>query len=143
MSRNVENSERNEIMGINSVHLAGNATRDAEVRATQSGNYAVRLGLAVDAYRSGEKVADFFNLTAFAKSERQMQFYASVKKGDKLSVEGELRNNVWTGKDGKEHREVEIIVREVFKLASSQAEPPQVPERSNIDDGVYDEEIPF
>lgn len=127
-------------MSFNSVSLAGNATRDAEVRATKSGSYAISFGIAVSEYRGGESRANFFDVTAFAKSEKQRDYYASIHKGDRIAVQGRLTQDTWDAKDGTKHSKVSVVAFEVFLMPSSQALPPTF---SAPTAEVWDEEIPF
>ena len=136
-------------MSFNSVSLAGNATRDAEVRATKSGSYAVSFGIAVSEYRNGESKANFFDVTAFASSEKQRDFYSDIRKGDKIAIQGRLTQDTWEAKDGTKHSKVAIVAFEVFKMPSSRAIPtaptfsapaaaPSAPS-----DELWGEDIPF
>ena len=96
-------------MAINSVTLGGNATRDAEVRMTKSGNYAVGIGIAVNEWKDGADYTNFFDVTMFVKvdNERQKSYIASVRKGDKIVVQGHLRYSTWE-KDGSKRSKVEV-----------------------------------
>lgn len=122
-------------MAFNSVSLAGNATRDAEVRATKSGSFAISFGIAVNEWTGGEDRANFFDITAFAASEKQRDYYSDIRKGDRIAVQGRLRQDTWDAKDGTRHSKVVVIANEVFKAPASRAVPGN--------DGLWDEELPF
>ena len=135
-------------MAINSVTLGGNATRDAEVRMTKSGNYAVGIGIAVNEWKDGADYTNFFDVTMFVKvdNERQKSYIASVRKGDKIVVQGHLRYSTWE-KDGSKRSKVEVIATELFKLASSQATPtapmPRASAPTYQPQDFYTEDTPF
>ena len=134
----LKTSEEEE-MAFNSVSLAGNATRDAEIRATKSGSYAVSFGIAVNEWTGGEDRPNFFDVTAFATSEKQRDFYGSIRKGERIAVQGRLRQDTWEAKDGTSRSKVVVIASEIFKAPSSNALPAAEP----ADGGLWDEELPF
>ena len=87
---------------MNKVILMGRLTRDPEVRYSGSTNMAVaRFSIAVDRRfkREGDPEADFFNCTAFGKQGEFVEKY--LRKGTKILMEGEVRNDNYTDKDGR------------------------------------------
>lgn len=106
----------------------GRLTRDPEVRyAGQNGSMAVaRYSIAVDRIRKreGEPNADFFNLVSFGKQAEFVERY--LRKATKIAVEGELRNNNYTNRNGEKVYGTDVIVSAV-DFAESRA----ASERSN------------
>ncbi len=141
---------------MNKIILMGRLTRDPEVRYGGANNTAVaRYAIAVDRRfkREGEPDADFFNLVTFGKQGEFVEKY--LRKGTKIVVEGELRNNNYTNKDGQMVYNVEIVTSniEFAESKSAQANSGFVSEAPapntsagdgfmNIPDGI-EEELPF
>ena len=87
---------------MNKVIFMGRLTRDPEVRYSGSNNMAIaRFSIAVDRRfkREGDPEADFFNCTAFGKLGEFVEKY--LKKGTKILMDGEVRNDNYTDKDGR------------------------------------------
>ena len=79
---------------MNKVIMMGRLTRDPEVRYGGANNNAIaRFSIAVDRRfkREGEPDADFFNCVAFGRTGEFVEKY--LKKGTKIVIDGELRNN--------------------------------------------------
>ncbi len=141
---------------MNKVILMGRLTRDPEVRYGGANNTAVaRYSIAVDRRfkRDGEPDADFFNLVSFAKQGEFVEKY--LRKGTKIVVDGELRNNNYTNKDGQMVYSIEVVTNSVEFAESKSAQAnngfdagmptPNTPagdDFMNIPDGI-DEELPF
>ncbi len=136
---------------MNKVIMMGRLTRDPEVRYGGANNTAVaRYSIAVDRRfkRDGEPDADFFNCVSFGKQGEFVEKY--LRKGTKVVLEGELRNNNYTNKEGQKVYSIEINVNSVefaeSKNASSSAAPAPVGDTGDgfmsIDDGIEDE-MPF
>lgn len=141
---------------MNRIILMGRLTRDPEVRYGGANNTAVaRYAIAVDRRfkRDGDPDADFFNLVSFGKQGEFVEKY--LHKGTKIVVEGELRNNNYTNRDGQMVYNVEIVTNNVEFAESKSAQANNgfggsapTPTTTagdgfmNIPDGI-DEELPF
>lgn len=99
----------------NLVVLAGNLTRDPELRYTPGGTAVCKLGLANN-QRFNDKEGNkqervlYVNVTAWekqAESAGQM-----LKKGDPVLIEGELLMETWE-KDGQKHSALTIRANRV------------------------------
>lgn len=96
---------------INEVFVAGNVTRDPELRETDGGASIMNFGIAVNDYAKNEDYTNFFDVTMFGP---QAEVLADIiKKGMKLTIHGKLRYSSWENKDGERRSKVEIIGREV------------------------------
>ena len=81
---------------MKAITIAGNVTRDAELRKTQSGQSVAGFSVAVNGYENGEKTTTFFDVSVWAKrGEAVMQF---ATKGSKICVTGELGTREHNGK---------------------------------------------
>jgi single-strand DNA-binding protein len=98
------------------VVIAGNTTRDVEVRRTQSGMPIASFGVAVNERRKNNQTgqwddyANYFDVTAFGERWEKLAQY--MPKGTKVTVQGRLRWSQWE-RDGQKRAKVEIIAEEV------------------------------
>ena len=104
--------------GFNKVYLAGNLTRDPELRTLPSGSSVAAFGLEVNrSYRKpdGEEVEEttFVDIDAFGKSAETIEKYC--KKGDPLMVEGRLRFRSWDDESGQKRNKLNVVL-ETFQF---------------------------
>src|SRR3712207_8290151 len=85
---------RRDMVSFNRVVLAGNLTRDPELRFTNDGIPVCSFGLAVNRVRSRNEEVDFFNVSAWRELGETIANYK--KKGDPILVEGRLRSEEHT-----------------------------------------------
>jgi single-strand DNA-binding protein len=105
---------------LNRVILAGNLTRDPEVRYLPSGAPVADLGLAVSRkYRTqqGEEREDvcFVNVTAWGKTAENCGQYLS--KGSPILIEGRLKFDQWE-KEGQKQSRLTVVAESVQFLSS-------------------------
>lgn len=99
---------------INTVTIAGNLTKDIEVRATPSGYPIGTLSVAVNDRRkkqdgSWEDYPNYFDCTLLGERAQKLQQY--LTKGAKVTVTGKLSQRRWQDKEtGKGRSAVEIVV---------------------------------
>lgn len=135
---------------MNKTILMGRLTRDPEIRYPENPDSKPvgRFSLAVDRKfkRDGEPTADFFNCICFGKLAEFTEKY--LRKGSKMLVEGEIRNNTYTNKDGQTVYSVNVMVENMEFAESKNYTNGENPSDNsdngfmNIPDGV-DEELPF
>ena len=133
---------------LNKWIATGRLTRDPEIRQDRNGNPIARYSIAVDRRfsRDSENNADFFNLTSFGKTAEFAERY--LKKGTKVMVEGELRNDNYTNKDGVKVYGTQVVVNNV-EFCESKGSESQAPQAPQVDaDGFQpipegDESLPF
>lgn len=81
---------------MKNVTIAGNCTKDAEMRTTQSGQKVAGFSVAVNGFADGQKTSMFFDVSLWGKrGENVMQF---AKKGAKICVTGDLGTREYNGK---------------------------------------------
>ena len=96
----------------NRVVLAGNLTRDPELKYTPQGKAVARLGLALnhkwktEAGEMKEEVT-FVDIDAWGKQAETIAQY--LKKGSPLLMEGRLKLDSWE-KDGQKHSKLKIVL---------------------------------
>ena len=144
---------------MNVVVLVGRLTDNPELRHTNSNISVARFSIAVDrAYRSGEdRQTDFINIVAWRQTAEFITTY--FKKGQRIGIEGSLRMNQFTDKDGNKRTTYEVVVNNAhfvenkrdsgnaggFAPAETQAAPQSF---SNSDSGDFseiasDDDLPF
>jgi single-strand DNA-binding protein len=133
---------------MNKTILSGRLCADPEVRVGTSGSAITSFNLAVDRRfkRDGDADADFFKCVAFGKTAEFIEHY--FHKGNKILIEGEVRNNNYTDKDGKMVYGTQILINAVEfgeSKASSQATQPTTPSADDFNkvDASAGEELPF
>lgn len=99
-------------MNLNKAIVAGNLTRDPEVRAIPSGQTVVSFNVATNRAwtdRNGQKQesAEFHNIVAFGKLADICSRY--LAKGRLVLIEGRIQTRSWQGQDGLKRYRTEII----------------------------------
>lgn len=99
----------------NNITVAGNVTRDPELRFTPSGAANVKFGIAVNRrwQKNGdwEESTSFFDVACWAQLAENVA--ESLTKGCRVLVTGRLEQRGWEDKDGNRRSTVEIIADEV------------------------------
>ncbi len=96
------------MVAFNRVVLAGNLTRDPELRFTNDGIPVCSFGLAVNRVRSKQEDAvDFFDVTAWRELGETVANYK--RKGDPILVEGRLQYRTWEAQDGSKRSKVDVV----------------------------------
>jgi single-strand DNA-binding protein len=118
------------MVSFNRVVLAGNLTKDPELRVTQNGVPVCNFPIAVNRISSKKSEAvDFFNVSCWRELGERVANYK--KKGDPILVEGRLQYRTWQAPDGTKRSAVEVVADRVQFLSRAQnpqAENPQTPE---------------
>lgn len=116
----------------NRVILAGNLTRDPEVRFTPNGAKACQFGMAInrkwkDEQQNMHEDVVFVDLVAWGKAAETIAQY--VRKGSPLLIEGRLSQETWNDKKTNEKKSRTRVVVESFQFlgAPRQAAPGEQP----------------
>jgi single-strand DNA-binding protein len=99
------------VVSFNRVILAGNLTRDPELRFTNDGVPVCSFGLAVNRVRSRNEEVDFFDVSAWRELGETIANYK--KKGDPILVEGRLQYRTWEAQDGSKRSKVDVVADNV------------------------------
>ena len=107
---------------FNKVILAGNLTRDPELRYTPSGKAIAKFGLAVNrnwTTETGEKKEEvtFVDIDSFGRQAEVISQY--LKKGRPILIEGRLRLDQWDDKQTGQKRSRLGVVLESFSFLDS------------------------
>lgn len=125
---------------FNRVILAGNLTRDPELRFTANGIPVANVGLAVNRTRpKGTEEVDFFDVTAWRELGETLANYK--KKGDPILVEGRLQYRTWEAQDGSKRSAVSIVADNVQFLGRAGASQEEQDDVEIKEDDLAD--IPF
>jgi single-strand DNA-binding protein len=98
---------------VNKVILIGNVGRDPEIRYTQSGEPIANFTLATNEVwndKSGQKQerTEWHRVEVFGKTAQVVRDY--VTKGRPVYIEGSVRYEEWTDKDGNKRNTTRIRV---------------------------------
>ena len=107
---------------FNKVILAGNLTRDPELRYTPKGTAIAKIGLAVNRTwktETGETKEEvtFVDVSAFGRQAEVIAQY--MKKGRPLLVEGRLKLDQWEDKNTHQKQSKLGVVLEGFSFIDS------------------------
>jgi len=142
---------------VNKAFLVGHVGRDPEIRYTQSGDPVASFSLATaDVWkdRTGQKreQTDWHTVTVFGKQAEVVREY--VAKGRLLCVEGQIRYEEWTDKEGTKRRTTKIHVSGGGRITllgkkpedaarpTSDRPAPAAPE-APLADEITDDDVPF
>jgi len=107
----------------NKIILAGNLTRDIEIRYTSSNLAISHTGIAVNRKfksQTGEQKEEvlFVDLSFFGRTAEIANQY--LRRGSKVLVEGRLKLDQWTDKSGMKRSKHSVIVENLQMLDSRQ-----------------------
>lgn len=133
-------------MNFNKAIIAGNLTRDPEVRSLPSGQQVANFSIASNRYYNDQQgnrqeKTEFHNIVAFGKWADICSKY--LKKGMPVLVEGRLQTTNWEGKDGVKRYRTEIVM-EFMQMGSRQGGKTEQSSQSGKQEGSVQntEDIP-
>lgn len=109
---------------FNKVILAGNLTRDPELRYTPQGTAIAKIGLAINRRYTGQDgqtkdETTFVDVDAFGKQAEVIGQY--LKKGRPVLIEGRLKLDQWDDKTTGQKRSRLGVILESFQFIDSKA----------------------
>ena len=104
------------MVSFNRVVLAGNLTRDPDLRFTKEGVPVAGFGLAVNRVRSKSDEVDFFDVSAWRELGETVANYK--KKGDPILLEGRLQYRSWKAQDDSKRSKVDVVADNIQFLGS-------------------------
>ncbi|MDD2775000.1 MAG: single-stranded DNA-binding protein [Gallionella sp.] len=131
-------------MSVNKVILVGHLGKDPEVKYMPSGEAVASATLATtdkwkDKQGQMQERTEWHNLTFFGRQAEVVGQY--LKKGSQIYVEGSIRTEKWTDKEGKDRYTTKIVANTMQMLGSKSSsgggyqsggdEYQQQPERSS------------
>lgn len=140
-------------MSFNKITLVGNLGKDPDFRYTPQGNPVCTISLATNERRrdkSGEfqDVTTWFRVTLWGKQAETAQKF--LTKGSPIYIEGRLRIEEWSDRDGKNRYTLDVQATDMQFLGRSEgagsgaaAPPPPSSAPDNGGGSNDDDEIPF
>tara|TARA_Y100001937_G_scaffold128557_1_gene205858 strand:+ start:77 stop:481 length:405 start_codon:yes stop_codon:yes gene_type:complete len=131
---------------FNRVILAGNLTRDIELRETSGGASVADVGLAVnDRRKQGDDWVDetsFIDLTLWGRTAENAAEYLS--KGSPVLLEGRLKQDSWENESGEKRTKIKVVVdRLQFLSPKSSESKSEEPVAAASSGGKSGDDIPF
>jgi len=131
---------------FNRVILAGNLTRDIELRETPGGASVADAGLAVnDRRKQGDEWVDetsFIDLTLWGRTAENAAEYLS--KGSPILIEGRLKQDSWQNDQGEKRTKLKVVVDRLQFLSTKNGESKkEEPVAAASSGGKSDGDIPF
>ena len=132
---------------MNRVILAGNLTRNPELRQLPSGSAVCEFGLAInDRYtnRAGEQVEQtcFTEIVAWNRQAEVCGEY--LAKGSLVLVDGRLQYDAWETEDGQKRSKLRVVANRVQFLGRPKRDgAAEEPETGAAKAETEDEALPF
>ena len=111
---------------LNIVAIVGRLGKDPELRTTQSGKSVTSFSLAVQRPRknqNGEYESDWLDVQAWGNTAEFISKY--FQQGQLMAVSGRIQTRVYTDRDGKARKGVEIVAQDVSFCESRKREEPE------------------
>lgn len=148
-------------MNLNKVFIAGNLTRDPELRTLPSGTPVASFGVATNRVwknQQGEKQEDvqFHNIVVFGRQAETVSQY--LTKGSSVLLEGRLNTRSFNDREGVKRYRTEIIAERVQfgprskapsslpqqgEIKNNQEKSSELPEINIDEENVNPEDLPF
>ena len=106
-------------MNFNKVFLAGNLTRDPELKTTPTGTAICLFGMAINSGKDENKKVDYVNVVCFNKTAEFVSKY--FNKGKAIFIEGRLNYRAWE-KDGKKFSTLDVLADRVEFIGKKEPE---------------------
>ena len=126
---------------MNSITIAGNIGRDAELRHTQGGDAVLSFSVADNQGRDRETL--WWRCNLWGKRAESLAQY--LTKGQQVAVVGSVSEREWTDREGQARKSMEVRVSEIALQGGRREESaPQQPRRpAAAPRDELDEDIPF
>ena len=118
-------SGENLLMSLNKIIIIGNLGRDPELRYTPQGDAVCNFSVATSEKKrdkAGEmqEVTTWFRVSLWRKQAENASKY--LTKGSPVYIEGRLRIEEWTDRDGKTRYTLEVSANEMQFISSGRSE---------------------
>lgn len=121
---------------MNVITVAGVLGKDAEVKYLQSGDPVASFSVADS---QGKDKTVWWNCSVWGKKAESLSPF--LTKGTKVTVVGQITEDVWTDKNGQERKSMKVRVNDI--ALQSKAEQREAPRQQREEPPVSDEDIPF
>lgn len=119
---------------MNRIDLIGRLTRDPELRKTETGHVRADFTIAVNRIGAKEEQqqADFINCRTWGNQAENLAHFQS--KGSQIGLEGSLRIDSYTDKDGNTKYSTYVLAERIEYLSSKKGEQKE----SNSTEGEFE-----
>jgi len=112
-------------MSFNKITIVGNLGRDPELRYTPQGNAVCNFSMATNEKRrdkSGDlqDITTWFRVTLWGRQAENASKF--LQKGSPVYIEGRLRVDEWTDRDGKNRYTLEVNANDMQFLSGGRAD---------------------
>lgn len=141
-------------MSFNKIILVGNLGRDPELRYTTQGTPVCSFSLATNEKRKdktgeAQDITTWFRVTLWGRQAETASQY--LTKGRPVYIEGRLRVEEWTDRDGKQRHTLEVHATDMQFIGGGRADDAgaaparaqQPAEPAANDPEITDDDIPF
>lgn len=129
---------------MNRIIITGNLVRDVEHRVTAEGLSISKFTIANNEGYGDKKHVSFIDVTAFGTKADAISKYFS--KGKPIMIEGNLKQENWTAKDGTKKNKLGIILEKFEFMGSTCSTEDHEQDNdveANIDSSFTDMDVPF
>lgn len=136
---------------FNKITIVGYCGRDPELKYTPQGTAVCNFSIATTEKRKDTETTTWFRVTAFGRLAEVVNEY--VQKGKQVYVEGRLRQDEYTDRDGNKRTTLDVTASEVQFLGSRSDSGDSHPAQSAkaaafnaqkpVDVGADDDSVPF
>ena len=130
---------------MNTISIAGNISRDAEIRNMPTGDAVANFSVADN--QGKDKQAIFWNCALYGKRASSLLPY--LTKGQAVTVTGNVTEREWTDKEGNKRKQFDVKVVDLAlqggARSGNQAHSNSAVGREvrNMVNDVFDDAIPF
>ena len=128
---------------MNSITVAGNIVRDAELRRTANGDAVLSFSVA-DNYGK-DKPAIFWSCSLFGRRAEALGQY--IVRGQQVTVAGTVSEREWTDREGNKRKSMDVRVNEIALQGGRRDDRPAAKPAPRAASGMHDdldpETIPF
>ncbi len=125
----------------NSVTLAGNLTRDPEIRYVASGAAVAKFTLAINRRTKNGEETTYIDIIAWDKLGELVNTH--LRKGDAALVGGRLSIRPYETKDGEKRKATEVVAGEVQFLTPKAGAPAAARADASAEEELDGEFSPF
>lgn len=112
---------------FNKITIVGYLGRDPELRHIQSGNAVCSFSVATTEKKGSDSLTTWFRVAVWGKQGENCNEY--LKKGSQVYVEGRLRQEEYTDRDGNKRTTLEVSASDVRFLGPRGGDGDEAPAR--------------
>ena len=123
-------------------YLVGALTKDPELKFGNNGNAICKISVAVNRKVKDKETTSYFDCTAFGSVAEHIA--NSLKKGDRVVVQGTLTQDRWESADGQKRSSISVLVDAIGPdLRFADASPVKTNAQPRVAQAALIDESPF